>query len=301
MKRVLKWLGGLLGTLVIVLITALAIIYTLTNNRMSKHYAVTVQSPPVLSGPQVLAEGERLYISRGCVDCHAKNLAGQTVVDDPIIGRFSGANLTKGQGGIGGIFTDEDFVRAIRHGVGKEGEALIFMPSTDFYAMANTEIATLIAYIRSVPPVDKPSEKQKPGPLSRLMFLLGEMPLMVTAELIDHSFKAEEVPVGVTREYGRYLANGCTGCHGPGFSGGPIPGGDPSWPPAKNLTQDATTGLKNWSEADFIKAVQTGIRPDGSKIRPPMPWENFSKLTETEVKAMWMFISTLPAKAEGGR
>ena len=300
MNKKIKWLGIIVASLATVLVVALGIAYALSNSRMSQKFTVTVQAPPLPATPTALQEGKRIFLSRGCIDCHGENLAGRVIVDDPLIGRLEGANLTKGNGGIGGSFTDEDFVRAIRHGVRPDGSALIFMPSTDFQAMSDAEIGPLIAYIRSVPAVNKPAPKQVVGPLSRVLFLLGQSPLLVTAELIDHSTKASTVVSGVTVEYGRHIANYCTGCHGPGFSGGTIPGAPPDWLPAANITpQPAVLGA--WSEADFLKALREGVRPDGSKVRFPMPVENTRLMTDAELKALWMFLRTVPVKATGGR
>jgi mono/diheme cytochrome c family protein len=301
MGRLLKGLAILVGVVVLVVLVAVGVIYTVSGSKMSKTYAVEVTAPPIPTGVAAIAEGQRVFTSRGCADCHGQDLAGVTFVDDPAVGHFAGANLTTGKGGVGSALKDADIVRAVRHGVAADGRALIFMPSTDFFAMNDADIGAIIAYMRSVPPVDKPAPVEKPGPIARVLFLLGKMPILVPANVIDHSGKPSTVAVGLTVEYGRYLANGCTGCHGEGFSGGPIPGGAPDWPPAKNLTPSAATGVGKWSEADFIKAVREGVLPDGARLKPPMPWQNFSKLTDTEVKALWMFLKTVPAKEVGNR
>jgi mono/diheme cytochrome c family protein len=94
---------------------------------------------------------------------------------------------------------------------------------------------------------------------------------------------------------GEYLVTimDCTGCHTPGtFLGKPdlqrslagsevgfqIPGLGIFYPP--NLTPDPDTGLGKWSEADIIKAVRTGVRPDGRQLVPIMPYHSYGKLTD---------------------
>src|SRR6266536_577076 len=74
----------------------------------------------------------------------------------------------------------------------------------------------------------------------------------------------------VTPEYGQYLADnaGCPSCHGPGLSGGKIPQAPPDTVPAANIT---SAGLGAWSEADFLKALRTGMRPDGRVLNTFMP------------------------------
>ena len=95
------------------------------------------------------------------------------------------------------------------------------------------------------------------------------------------------------REYGEYLANTCKGCHGAGFSGGPIPG-IPAQPPyPANLTADVATGLGSWQEADFVTALRTGIRPDGTLITSAMPWQTFQGLTDDELDALWLYLQSV--------
>ena len=67
----------------------------------------------------------------------------------------------------------------------------------------------------------------------------------------------------------------------------------PESPPAANLTQAGN--LKNWSESEFIRARRTGVRPDGSMLRPPMPWQGFAQMTDTELKALYLYLKTVPA------
>ena len=102
-------------------------------------------------------------------------------------------------------------------------------------------------------------------------------------------------------EFGKFLSVGCTGCHGDGLSGGPIPGITPDFPKATNITPDKETGIGTWTEDDFYIAINTGKRPDGSDIDPFMPWKNMRSMTTTELKALWLFLQTVPAKKFGNR
>ncbi|WP_134494759.1 c-type cytochrome [Microvirga pakistanensis] len=107
---------------------------------------------------------------------------------------------------------------------------------------------------------------------------------------------------------GEYLVTimDCTGCHTPGtFLGKPdiqrplagsevgfqIPGLGIFYPP--NLTPDPETGLGKWSEADIIKAVRTGIRPDGRQLVPIMPYHSYSKLTDADARALASYLKSL--------
>ena len=107
---------------------------------------------------------------------------------------------------------------------------------------------------------------------------------------------------------GAYLAAimDCTGCHTPGvFFGKPdmarplagsevgfqIPGLGIFYPP--NLTPERETGIGTWSEADIIKAVRTGVRPDGRQLAPVMPYMSYSKLTDADASALVTYLKSL--------
>ena len=63
---------------------------------------------------------------------------------------------------------------------------------------------------------------------------------------------------------------------------------------AANLTPDPETGIvKEYNEASFIKAMRTGKTPDGGSILPPMPWPNYAKMTDDDLKATWAFLQSI--------
>ncbi|MCG6144279.1 c-type cytochrome [Leptospira bandrabouensis] len=258
---------------------------------MNKTYDVKSVPIPKFSKPIDLAEGKRLYQSRGCGDCHDVDGSGKTFIEDPAIGILSGSNLTAGKGGILADRTDEELAIAIRHGVGKNGRALIFMPSTDFQGMTNEDVGKLISFLRSRPAIDKSQGEVKPGPLGRFLFLIGEIPVFVSAEIINHeTTHLANITPSVSIEYGKYVASTCTGCHGFNLKGGPIQGAPPEWPPAQNISKH---GLTKYTESNFIQTIRTGKRPDGTEMKFPMPWKSLGQLTDTELKALWMYLQTI--------
>jgi hypothetical protein len=67
---------------------------------------------------------------------------------------------------------------------------------------------------------------------------------------------------------------------------------------AINLTPDTATGIGEWTEDAFIAALRTGKhqgQPNGRVILPPMPWENLAKVSDSDLKAMWAYLRTVPA------
>lgn len=291
MKKLLRIFAWIIGSFATLFFLAGLLIFTLSNARMNRRYDVAATPVPAFKNAADIAEGKRLYISRGCGDCHGSDYAGKTFIDDAAIGRLTGSNLTTGKGGIGAARSDAELARAIRHGVGQNGRVLRMMPSTDFQHMTDEDAGKLISYLRTVPPVDRETPEQKAGPLGRFLFLIGEIPIFISAELIDHGARhVNKITPSVSVEYGKYVAATCTGCHRQNFTGGPIQGAPPEWAPAQNITGKA---LAKWSEEQFIAALRTGKRPDGSEIKFPMPWQSLGKLNDTEIKALWKYLKTL--------
>ena len=104
---------------------------------------------------------------------------------------------------------------------------------------------------------------------------------------------------GPTLEYGRSLANvgGCTGCHNPSLSGGPIIGAPPGTPQAANLTP----GGRSWTLELFRHTLRTGERPGGGQLSDFMPIRYTKLMTDDEIEAVWRYLVSVPAKQLGER
>ena len=102
-------------------------------------------------------------------------------------------------------------------------------------------------------------------------------------------------------EYGAYLATGCVGCHGMTLSGGKIPGGPPGTPEPANITPDPETGIGRWTQADFVRVLREGIRPDGRQVDAFMPVAMTKEFTDMELEAIWKYLRTVEPKAFGNR
>lgn len=286
MKLVAKILGTAAGLLLIAAVT----VYIVFESKSRKLYAI----PPVNIHEDVMKAdvelGKRIFVVRaGCAECHGENLAGVKVIDDPMIGRVFGANITPYKLK---DWTDDQIAVAIRYGVGRDGRTLRGMPSMDSAGLSRSDTAAMIAYMRSVPAVETQHEANRFGPVAKIMAVLGKMPIVFPAEVIDQTKGFEEKPAeGPTHAFGKYLANSCTGCHGEMFTGGPIPGGDPSWPPAANIRLGQNSV---WTEESFKKMLNSGISPVSQKeLRPPMPVALLKQFNETESQALWLYLSSL--------
>lgn len=295
-RTILRWGGRIaVGAIALVLIVA-ATVYGLSEVRMGRTYTVADHSINPRTDSASLALGARLAKVRGCADCHGANLGGSVMAEDPALGRLVAPNLT--MGGRGAQLEARDWERAVRHGIRRDGTPLRVMPAQELTTMADDELEAIVGYIKSVPPVSTAQPPLKLGPLIRGLFVAGQVKLLA-AEQIDHT-KAhlQHVEPAPTANYGEYLAVGCVGCHGPGLSGGKIPGGPPDWKPAANITP---TGIGQYSQADFIHVMRTGTRPDGSQADSLMPYRLFKEMTDVELQAIYAYLQTVPPKTYGNR
>jgi cytochrome c553 len=300
--HILRRVGVVLGSLLALALVALGGVYALSQRRISKHYEVAGHDVAAPDDSASIALGRHVAETRGCTNCHSASLGGATFIDVPPVARLYAANLTGGKGGVSARYaTSADWERSIRQGIAPDGRPLLFMPSHEFYPLSDQDLGALITWIRSRPPVDHEQPGQSVGPVGRALLLVGKVPLL-PAELIDHEAARPTAPApGVTTEYGRYLATGCIGCHGEGFSGGKIPGAPPEMLAPRNITPDSATGIGRWTEADFARALRTGVRPDGSRLKPDMPYAQFAGYTDDEASALWLYLRSVPVKAYGGR
>jgi cytochrome c553 len=292
----MKWVKRLALGVVSLIVLLLAVIYGVSEVRMRKTYDIAGMSLNVTTDPAQIERGRHLATAVSkCADCHGQDLGGQVFIDEQPMGRLIASNLTRGKGGVAASYTDQQLEAALRHGVGPDKRGLLFMPSQEFQYLSDEDVAAIIAYLRSIPPVDRELPSNSVGPLGRALLVAGQLPL-VPAELIDHKTASRTAPpAGPTREYGQYLVRvgGCVGCHGENLGG--APGHGPGQPDAANLTPAGSIG--SWTEADFVKAMRTGVRPDGTRISEFMPWKSVGMSTDDELHALWLYLRSVPRVA----
>ena len=224
------------------------------------------------------------------------DLSGTFLLDDPAIGQIYSANLTSGKGGKGAVYTDEDWVRALRTGVGSDGKPLMVMPSQHIRYMSDADLGAVIAYIKSVLPVDNESPEPKLTFMAQVLFGLGQFGKL-PAEIIAEEGSAPQPPApGITIEYGGYIARVamCRDCHGADLTGG-VAGG-PGGPQTPSLTQGGE--LLVWTEADFIKAFRTGETPSGHMLSADMPIKEY-QMSDQDLTALFLYLKSLPAVQSG--
>lgn len=302
MNVIVRRFGIVVGALVGLVVLLAATVYVASERRVNARVIVSAESITIPADSTSVARGRHLARAIAkCVDCHGDDLAGQVMVDVGPMGRWVPMNLTRGKGGVGAQLSDADIVRAVRHAVAPDGRKLLMMPSFEYSNLSAVDIGAIVAYVRSMPPVDKELPLSTLGPVARALVVTNKLPLY-EAERIDHAVAPAVAPVAApTAEYGRYLARvgGCLGCHGETLAGGKIATGDPAWPPAANLTP---TGIgAQYTEEKFFKALREGVRPDGTAINPAMPFRLTREMTDDEIRAVWLYLKTVPPRDFGAR
>lgn len=248
----------------------------------------------------LLARGEHLASSLGgCRGCHASDLGGSLVEDLGPIGVMSAPNLTTGRGGVAASYSDGQLARAIRYGIDSEGKTLIFMPTAEHTWWPDEDLLALLSYIRSVRPVDREVAPTSVGLLGKVLSRFGVMELE-SAKAINNVPDGQAPAPEPTARYGAFLAIGCKGCHGDGFSGGKIPGAPAILATPANLTPHES-GLLAWTIDDFINLLETGARPDGRLLDPFLPIQSLKAMNETEKTALWAYLRTLEPTEFGQR
>ena len=277
-------------------------VYFSSQSHVNRIYDTNVPAVVVPDTQEAVERGRYLVSTvAGCVDCHGAELSGAVFIDDPMLGSFFGPNLTPGMGGIGQTYSDLDWARSIRHGIKPDGTPILIMPAMDYYNFSDADLGAIIAYLKTIPPVDNFVEASQAGPLGRVLVATGKVNL-ISAELINHTQPHPGAPErAATPEYGKYLASiGCIGCHGADMAGGPIPGAPAGQPVPENLTPSGDLG--HWDEAQFIQTIRTGMTPSGRILDPQfMPWPNLIQMTDTDLGALWAYLHSLPAKEAGTR
>ena len=297
MKKWIRWAGGIVAGAVVLVVGAAVVGYQLGERKQARRVDIAVKPVPYATDAQALERGKYLFESRGCVDCHGKNGGGREFVNDGNGLRLAGPNITPG--GVTAEYKPEDWVRTVRHGVKRNGQPLMIMPSEDYNRFTDVDLAALVAYVRTLPPAQGGAAViELPLPV-RVLYGFGA--IKDAAQKIDHSLPpAQPVPFAVNAQHGAYVANMCMGCHGEHLSGGKIPGGPPDWPPAANLTPGENSALARYKDAGtFVAMLRSGKRPDGTPIKV-MPFESLSKINDVDAQALYEYLKTVPPRPAGG-
>lgn len=296
MKVFFKWLGIVVGALLGLILIVAAVLYFKGNAMITTAHVIPPESLTIPTDAASIARGKH-FVQAICTECHTASLSGKKLVEAPF-GTIYSANLTPGQGGAGAEFTDADWVRALRHGVDNQGRNLIVMPASLFWHFNDQDLGDIIAYLKTLPPVDNVQPDPRINALGKVLMGAGMFgPAVVPADVIAHDQRPPVVPEGVTAAYGEYLVSvtGCRDCHGEQLAGGKST--KPGALDAPNLTPAGD--LSTWSAAQFIATVRTGVTPSGRVLNPDeMPWKGFgANYSDNELTAIFMYLQSVPPHA----
>lgn len=311
MKRVLKWIGILVGLIVVLLAGAYGWVSATWN---ADYSAMARPAVAASTDPAVIAHGEYLFHSVAhCSVCHggpdgpkrtrgdrSPAVGGLIFHADPF-GTFVARNLTADRETGVGAQSDGDLARAIRSGVDHQGRFLPFMKLA-VGPIADQDLAALISYIRTFAPVRRPEDPEVWGLVGKYLAATKLKP----APQVPPPYVPASAEPSAAR--GAYLANGpaaCRFCHTKhdamaGFveTGAPFAGGDVETDEtdattefeSPNLTPDRTSSpLAAWDEATFVTRFRGGKVFRGSS----MPWESFAELTDADIRSLYRYLRTL--------
>lgn len=304
-----RWLRVLTGIVVVLVVVVVALTVTVSV-RWNRTFAYPVQDIAVSMDPASIERGEYLYTSVSvCGACHSIGgeenpdlaPAGGRKFDIAELGVVYTPNITPAmETGIGG-WTDGEVIRAIREGIGKDNRFLVVMPSDVFQGMSDDDVQAIVAYLRSLDPVENAVPAFRPSLMGRVLLSFAVSP---PDPILGPTVAP---PRGATAEYGEYLSTAvseCAECHTLRVKGKIDQdrlwsGGEPfevreNTIYSSNLTGDMETGIGTWSEQDFFRAVTAGVNPQGEVLRLPMPWSQFRNMTADDLQAIWLHVRSVP-------
>jgi len=254
-----------------------------------RYLVTTAQTPCILCHSPIDMSGGSMRVKDGMA------LAGRNWEPDgvPFV---TAPNLTSDpETGIG-TWTDDMLARAIREGIGHDGRTLFpIMPYEFFRKMSDEDLASVIVYLRSLPPIRNPLPKSNvPFPLSRL---INSVPEPVEGEV--------KPDLSTPDKRGQYITTLalCIDCHSPmDDKGNRVPGmafaggnvmiytGVPKVATA-NLTP-SPNGIPYYTEELFIETIRTG-KVRSRPLSPMMPTAAFRNFTDQDLKDVFAFLKTL--------
>ncbi len=302
-KKILKWTGIVLLSLIVVIAVTVAMRQNIKYDR--PYPAITSTNDPA-----VILKGKNIVFGAAhCADCHGSAnpdsmfalgkevaLTGGHEFSLPI-GKIYTKNITPDDETGIGKYTDAEIARSLRYGVHPDGTMLYdFMP---FHNMSDEDLVAVISYLRAQKPVRNEVPDHKLNVLGKIVKAFLGKPAGPDGEV------AQSVKRDTTAVYGKYIADNvanCKGCHTErnmmtgAFTGVPYAGGmkmeDLVTP---NLTPDSSSRIFGWSSKMFIERFRMG------KLNPKshMPWNSFKRMSDDELKAIYNYLQSLkPAKTK---
>jgi mono/diheme cytochrome c family protein len=234
-----------------------------------------------------------------CGGCHTprgpagadKPFAGGNVFETPAFKVYT-SNLTPDKESGLGNWTAEQIKTAIMKGVRPDGTVLAVMPTAYYTVLTPTDADAIVAYLRSL----KPIRNAVPTP----EYKVALKPDLTPPPMGKISRKARR---------GYYLATvgHCMECHSPRVKGvSQVPGemgagrhdfnGPWGVSTSRNITSDKEAGIGAWTDAEIRRAIAQGLSRNGDKLKPPMGYASYAKMSDKDMRDLIAYLRTVPPK-----
>jgi mono/diheme cytochrome c family protein len=308
MKKFLRWLLYFIGGIIVL---ALSFVVFIELRGIPKYPVDKIDFPQVQVTPERVAQGEKIAAVQ-CMVCHRGSdgkLSGRLLQElPPAFGEIHSANITQSKENGIGKWTDAEIAYLLRTGVKPDGQFLpVYMPK--FPHLSDEDLKSVIALLHSDKPYVQASEipkvPSKPSFLTKFLCLVQFKKIPYP----DHVILTPDSNNPVA--FGKYLVTGrydCYPCHSQDFktlnmefpekTEGFLGGGNTLIQltgkeiHSANLTMCTKTGLGNWTEQDFARAMHEQKNKDGHALREPML--PYNGMTDAEVNAIWKYLQTVP-------
>ena len=279
-KKVLKWMGFVVAGLLGVALLGFAYIYFASEHELGHQYTAADNAALTIPTDALeIAEGRRIAHLAGCMHCHGDNLAGTVVDDIPKLVRLVAPNIST----LLPKYSDAQLATVLRKGVKPDGKTVLFMPSEMYRHLRDEDLARVIAFVRTKPPVaEGVQEKTQLRPIGRLIIANGDYQLAARViESLPAATGAFDANDPVSR--GRYLTmNFCSECHGQNLEGVPP------------INAPALAVAKGYSLEQFTRLMQEGVGMGDRqfKLMTPTSRARFTQFTPDEVAAVYAYLQS---------
>lgn len=311
MKKALKILGIILSLLIVIIFCGVTYVKTALPDTGEPEDITIELTPERVERGEYLANHVTV-----CIDCHSTR--DWTKFAGPLTGENLGAGgeiFDPNMGFPGTIYarnitpfnlknwTDGEIFRAVTTGVSKDGSPLFpLMPYHSYGKMDREDVYSIIAYLRTLKPVDK----SYPAPAL-------DFPVNVLINTMPAAAQFTTIPDTTNMlEYGKYLVNAasCVDCHSQKDKGANVPGteyggGMEFKTPAgtvrsANITWDKETGLGSWTKEAFVQRFKAyadtnyhspALSP--KDFNTPMPWVMYGGMKTRDLEAVYTYLSSI--------
>ncbi len=260
-----------------------------------------------------VAHGKYIVSIIGCADCHSpiddktgqtipgKEFSGGRPFDLGPLGIVYTKNITQDKKTGLGDWTDDEIKTAITTGVSKDGLHLFpVMPYLFFNNMSDDDLDAVVAYLRTIKPIENQVERRQVVPPDQLPHLTRKSGI-TTPDPKDTPARAKYLMTALLT---------CSDCHTPVDPQTLQPvlekylaGGQPFEGPwgivyGGNITPDQKTGIASWTDEDIRRLIRTGVRPDG-RVTVVMPWQIYTNLSDDDLTALIYYLRNDVKPVEG--